>query len=53
VSSYARRRGQLSLDLRVQLASTVQPGLKTALPDVFAQSGPLAALDHLADLDRQ
>jgi uncharacterized RDD family membrane protein YckC len=53
VSSYARRRGQLSLELRVQLASTVQPGLKTALPDVFAQSGPLAALDHLADLDRQ
>ena len=53
VSSYARRRSQLSLELRVQLASTVQPGLKTALPDVFAQSGPLAALDHLADLDRQ
>ncbi|HEV2034921.1 MAG TPA: RDD family protein [Candidatus Dormibacteraeota bacterium] len=53
VSSYARRRGQLSLELRVQLASIVQPGLKTALPDVFAQSGPLAALDHLADLDRQ
>jgi uncharacterized RDD family membrane protein YckC len=53
VSSYARRRGQLSLELRVQLASTVQPGLKAALPDVFAQSGPLAALDHLADLDRQ
>ncbi len=53
VSSYARRRPQLSLELRVQLASTVQPSLKQALPDVFAQSGPLAALDRLADLDRQ
>lgn len=52
VSSYARRRAQLSLELRVQLASTVQPSLKHALPDVFAQSGPLAALDRLADLDR-
>jgi uncharacterized RDD family membrane protein YckC len=53
VSSYARRRPQLSLELRVQLASMVQPSLKTALPDVFAERGPLAALDHLADLDRQ
>jgi uncharacterized RDD family membrane protein YckC len=53
VSSYARRRPQLSLELRVQLASKVQPSLKAALPDVFAERGPLAALDHLADLDRQ
>ena len=53
VSSYARRRPQLSRELRVQLASTVQPSLKQALPDVFAQSGPLAALDRLADLDRE
>jgi uncharacterized RDD family membrane protein YckC len=53
VSSYARRRPQLSLELRVQLASTVQASLKTALPDLFATSGPLAALDHLADLDRE
>ncbi len=53
VSSYARRRPQLPLDLRVQLASTVQGNLRTALPDVFAQRGPLAALDHLADLDQQ
>ncbi len=53
VSSYARRRPQLSLELRVQLASTVQPSLRAALPDVFAERGPLAALDHLADLDRQ
>jgi uncharacterized RDD family membrane protein YckC len=53
VSSYARRRPQLSLELRVQLASMVQPSLKVALPDVFGERGPLAALDHLADLDRQ
>jgi hypothetical protein len=53
VSSYARRRLQLSVELRVQLASTIQPSLRTAVPDVFAQSGPLAALDHLADLESQ
>jgi uncharacterized RDD family membrane protein YckC len=53
VSSYARRRPQLSLEVRVQLASTVQSNLKTALPDVFAERGPLAALDYLADLDHQ
>jgi hypothetical protein len=51
VSSYARRRPELTLDLRVQLASSVQPSLRSALPDVFAQRGPLAALDHLADLE--
>jgi uncharacterized RDD family membrane protein YckC len=53
VTSYGRRRPQLSLELRVQLASTVQPNLQAALPDVFAQGGPLATLDHLADLDQQ
>jgi uncharacterized RDD family membrane protein YckC len=53
VTSYARRRPQLPLDLRVQLAATVQASLRTALPDVFAQGGPLAALDRLADLDSQ
>ena len=53
VSSYARRRPQLPVELRVQLASTIQPSLRTAVPDVFAQSGPLAALDHLADLEGQ
>lgn len=51
VSSYARRRPQLSLDVRVQLAATVQPSLRSALPEVFAQHGPLATLDHLADLE--
>jgi len=53
VSAYSRRRHQLSLELRVQLASTVQPSLRVALPEIFAQSGPLATLDHLADLEQQ
>src|SRR3989442_2623336 len=53
VSSYARPRQQLSLQLRVQLASTVQSSLRSALPDVFTQRGPLAALDYLADLESQ
>jgi uncharacterized RDD family membrane protein YckC len=53
IASYARRRPELSLDLRVQLASAVQPSLRAAQPDIFAQRGPLAVLDHLADLDRQ
>jgi uncharacterized RDD family membrane protein YckC len=52
VSAYARRRMQLPLALRVQLASTVQPSLRVALPEVFAQRGPLATLDHLADLEQ-
>ena len=53
VTSYARRRPQLSLDVRVQLAATVQASLKSAMPDLFAQRGPLATLDHLADLELQ
>ena len=53
VSSYARRRAELPLDLRAQLAGVVQQSLRTAIPAVFEQSGPLAALDHLADLERQ
>ena len=50
ISSYARRRPDLTLELRAQLASQIQPSLRSADPEVFAQSGPLAALDHLADL---
>jgi uncharacterized RDD family membrane protein YckC len=53
VSSYARRRPELSLEVRVLLASQVQSSLGRAVPDVFTQNGPLAALDHLADLERQ
>ena len=53
VVAYARRRPELSVELRALLASQVQTSLKAAVPDVFAKSGPLAALDHLADLERQ
>jgi hypothetical protein len=53
VSSYARRRPQLSVGLRVQLAGTIQPSLQAAMPQEFAQWGPLATLDHLADLEQQ
>ncbi|HSS92697.1 MAG TPA: RDD family protein [Candidatus Dormibacteraeota bacterium] len=53
VSAYARRRPQLTLDLRVQLASTMQSSLRIAMPDVFAQQGPLAVLDYLSDLEGQ
>jgi uncharacterized RDD family membrane protein YckC len=53
VTSYARRRHQLALDLRVQLAGTVQSSLRAAMPDVFTQQGPLATLDYLADLEGQ
>ncbi|GAC1646091.1 MAG: hypothetical protein NVS9B11_17760 [Candidatus Dormibacteraceae bacterium] len=52
VTSYARRRPELTIEVRVQLASQVQQSLRRAVPDLFAQSGPLAALDHLADLER-
>lgn len=52
VSSYAHRRYQLTPELRLQLAGTVQPKLKTAFPELVAQRGPLAALDYLADLDQ-
>jgi hypothetical protein len=53
VASYARRRPELPLELRAQLAAHVQPSLQTAVPDLFAQAGPLAALDYLADLERR
>ncbi|HYL07474.1 MAG TPA: RDD family protein [Candidatus Udaeobacter sp.] len=53
VSSYARRRSELPLELRAQLAGVVQKSVGAAVPEVFQQSGPLAALDHLADLERQ
>ena len=52
VTSYARRRPQLSLDVRARLAGTIQTSLRAAMPDVFTQQGPLATLDYLADLER-
>ncbi|HVH63069.1 MAG TPA: RDD family protein [Candidatus Dormibacteraeota bacterium] len=51
VASYARRRGEISVELRAQLAGSVQGSLQSAVPDVFQQGGPLAALDYLADLE--
>lgn len=53
VTSYARRRQNLPLPMRAQLAGVVEAHLQAAAPDVFAEYGPLAALDYLADLDRQ
>ncbi|MGH7763109.1 MAG: RDD family protein [Candidatus Dormibacteraceae bacterium] len=53
ISSYARRRPQLSIRVRAELAEQVQPSLRAALPEVFTEGGPLAALDHLADLERE
>jgi len=53
LTSYARRRPQLSLDLRVQLAGTVQSSLHAAAPEIFTQQGPLATLDYLANLEGQ
>lgn len=48
---YARRRLELDLGARYQLAATAQPSLRAALPAVVAQWGPLAALDQLANLE--
>jgi uncharacterized RDD family membrane protein YckC len=53
ITSYARRRPALPLPLRAQLAGQVQALLQAAAPEVFAQHGPLATLDYLADLERQ
>jgi uncharacterized RDD family membrane protein YckC len=53
VSSYARRRAQMPLELRAQLASTLEPSLRNAVPELFKQAGPLAVLDQLADLELQ
>ena len=53
VSAYARRRPELPVEVRAQLANQVQSSLRAAAPDVFYQQGPLAALDHLADLEQQ
>ena len=51
VTAYAMRRPELPLELRAQLAATVQAKLQAAVPEVFGHSGPLAALDYLADLE--
>lgn len=53
VTSYARRRSELPLELRSQLATSVESSLRTAVPDVFSQGGALASLDYLANLETQ
>jgi uncharacterized RDD family membrane protein YckC len=52
IGTYARRRPQLTLDIRVQLAASVQQKLRQAMPDMFEQQGPLATLDYLGDVER-
>ena len=52
IAAYARRRPELPLPLRAQLAGQVQPQVHAAVPDIYTQNGPLAALDYLADLER-
>jgi hypothetical protein len=53
VIAYARRRLALPLPVRAQLAQQLQSQLYAAAQDVYSQHGPLAALDYLADLERQ
>ena len=52
VATYATRRPQLALDVRVRLAAAVQEVLQRAMPEMVVQQGPLATLDYLADLER-
>jgi uncharacterized RDD family membrane protein YckC len=49
VVAYAQRRAGLPAGRREQLASEVEPALRTVLPDAVATRGALAALDQLAD----
>lgn len=52
VTAYGRRRPELPLELRAQLAARVQANLQAVVPDILATSGPLGALDYLANLER-
>jgi uncharacterized RDD family membrane protein YckC len=49
VQAYAQRRHGLAPERRAELAREAEAALRTALPDVVAAAGPLAALDQLAD----
>lgn len=53
VTAYARRRPDLPMPVRAQLAQQLQSQLYAAAQDVYAEKGPLGALDHLADLENQ
>jgi hypothetical protein len=49
VEKYAERRLELEANARLRLANSVEPALRTALPEIVDTDGPLAALDALAD----
>jgi uncharacterized RDD family membrane protein YckC len=49
VIAYAGRRGELPPGRRAELAAQIEPALTAVLPDLVSRSGPLAALDQLAD----
>lgn len=49
VVAYAARREMLPAHRREALARSAEPALRAALPDVVAATGPLAALDQLAE----
>jgi hypothetical protein len=49
VVAYAGRRQQLPPWRRAALAAQIEPALRGVLPDLVSRSGPLAALDQLAD----
>jgi hypothetical protein len=49
VVAYAARRELLPASRREVLARNAESALRAALPDVVAASGPLAALDQLAE----
>ena len=53
VVAYGLRRAELDGWRRQVLATRVEPGLRRALPELAGAHGPLAALDHLADLASQ
>ena len=51
VVAYAARREELPMARREALAQSAEPALRKALPGIVTSAGPLAALDHLAELE--
>jgi len=51
VVAYAARRNELPVFRRQAIADRAQVALRKALPEVVATSGPLAALDQLAEAE--
>lgn len=50
VIAYAGRRPQLDDWRRQVLASRIEPSLRRSVPELLASQGPVATLDHLANL---